>query len=62
MGDLQEEKIALILKKDKLEEERAKLGKADLEENERIKKEIEEIHAQIEKINKKLKDTLLGVE
>ncbi|MBA7563225.1 hypothetical protein ES708_04878 [subsurface metagenome] len=62
MGDLQEEKIALILKKDKLEEERAKLGKADLEENERIKKEIEEIHAQIEKINKKLRDTLLGVE
>jgi len=61
MGDLQEEKMESIKKKEELEE-RLKTGKADLEENERIKKEIEEIHAQIEKINKKLRDTLLGVE
>jgi len=62
MGDLEEEKIALILKKEKLEEERSKLGKANLEEDERIAKEIKEIRAGIEEINKELRRTQLGVE
>ena len=61
MGDLEEEKIALILQRDKLKE-RLKTGEADSEENERIKKEIKEIHAKIEEINKKLRDEQLGVE
>jgi hypothetical protein len=54
MGDLKEEKIELIMKRDKLEEERAKRGRDNLEEDERIAKEIKELHARIEEINKKL--------
>lgn len=61
MGDLEEEKIELVLQRDKLEE-RLKTGEADSEENERIKKEIKEIHAKIAEINKKLRDEQLGVE
>ena len=54
MGDLKEEKIELIMKRDKLEEERAKRGRDNLEEDERIAKEIKELHARIEEINKQL--------
>jgi len=61
MGDLEEEKIELVLQRDKLKE-RLKTGEADSEENERIEKEIKEIHAKIEEINKKLRDEQLGVE
>ncbi len=61
MSDLEEEKIELILQRDKLEEG-LKTGEADSEENERIKKEIKEIHAKIEEINKKLRDEQIGVE
>ena len=61
MSDLEEEKIELILQRDKLEE-RLKTGEADSEESERIKKEIKEIHAKIEEINKTLRAALLGVE
>jgi len=61
MGDLEEEKIALILQREKLEEG-LKTGETDSEENERIKKEIKEIRAKIEEINKKLRDEQLGVE
>ena len=62
MSDLEEEKLELIVKRDKLEEERSKLGKANPAEDERIAKEIKEIHAKIEETNKKLRDALLGVE
>jgi len=51
---LKEEKIELIIKRDKLEEERLKRGRDNVEEDERIAKEIKEIHARIEEINKKL--------
>ena len=61
MSDLEEEKIALILQREKLEEG-LKTGETDSEENERIKKEIKEIRAKIEEINKKLRDEQLGVE
>ena len=61
MSDLEEEKIALILQREKLEEG-LKTGEADSEESERIKKEIKEIRAKIEEINKKLRDEQLGVE
>lgn len=61
MSDFEEEKIELILQRDKLKE-RLKTGEADSEENERIKKEIEEIHAKIEEINKKIREEQLGVE
>jgi hypothetical protein len=43
VSDLEDEKIELIMKKDKLEEGRAKLDKTNVAEDERIGKEIKEI-------------------
>jgi len=62
MSDLDEEKAELIKKREELEEERGKRGKDNLAEDQRIAKEIKELHAKIEAINKKIRDTLLGVE
>ena len=62
MSDLEDEKIELIMKKDKLEEGRAKLDKTNVAEDERIGKEIKEIHAKIGEINKKIKDSVSLIE
>jgi hypothetical protein len=62
MGDLEDEKIELIKKKEALEEELSKPGGINPEEAERIKQEIAEIRARIEKINKEIRDAQLGVE
>ena len=62
MGVLEDEKMELIKKRDELEEEISKPGGINPEEAERIKKEIAEIRAKIEKINKEIKDAQLGVE
>jgi len=62
MGDLEDEKMELIKKRETLEEELSKPGEINPEEAERIKKEIAEIRAKIEKINKEIRDVQLGVE
>jgi len=62
MGVLEDEKIELIKKKEALEEELSKPGGINPEEAERIKQEIAEIRARIEKINKEIRDAQLGVE
>jgi hypothetical protein len=59
---LEEEKLQLVMQRDKLEEARKQLDKSNLAEDERIGKEIKEIHAKIEALNQKLKVTALRVE